>query len=116
MCHVTSAFVSSYSLLAVRRRVTAVLQKYFMSGSDYKVLEDELGASMLEVEWTNQHGCGGNEDTDPHKLNCNLVFQMMCHEDSADVTGTVLAGKRCNACTSSSRCQLNVRMTSKQQL
>ena len=91
MCHVTSAFVSSYSLLAVRRRVTAVLQKYFMSGSEYKVLEDDLGASMLEVEWTNQHGCGGNEDTDPHKLNCNLVFQMMCHEDSADVTGTAVS-------------------------
>ena len=25
-------------------------------------------------EWTNQHACGGNEDNDPHKPNCNLVI------------------------------------------
>ena len=64
-----------------------VFQKYFMSGSQYKVLADDAGASLLDVEWTNQHGCGGNEDTDPHKQNCNLVFQMMCHEDSDQITG-----------------------------
>lgn len=29
--------------------------------------------SKLIVEWTNQHGCGGNP-----KTNCNLVVQMMC--------------------------------------
>lgn len=38
------------------------------------------GQSVLRVEWTNQHGCGGNEDTDPHKLNCNLVMQFMCQD------------------------------------
>ena len=32
---------------------------------------------MLQLEWTNQHGCGGNEENDPHKLNCNLVIQFM---------------------------------------
>ena len=32
------------------------------------------------MEWTNQHGCGGNEDSDPHKLNCNVVLQFMCQE------------------------------------
>src|SRR5690242_2714739 len=26
--------------------------------------------SELSFEWTNQHGCGGNEATDPQKLNC----------------------------------------------
>ena len=46
------------------------VQKYFQSGT--------LGSSELEVEWTNQHGCGGNEDSDPHKLNCNMVLQYMC--------------------------------------
>ena len=32
------------------------------------------------MEWTNQHGCGGNEDDDPHKLNCNLVLQYMVQD------------------------------------
>ena len=27
------------------------------------------------VEWTNQHGCGGNKDS-PHKTNCNIVIQV----------------------------------------
>ena len=36
------------------------------------------GRSNLVVEWTNQHGCGGDEDDDPHKLNCNMVLQYMC--------------------------------------
>ena len=41
-----------------------------------------LEGSKLPIEWTNQHGCGGNEEDDPHKLNCQLVIQYMC--DSAD--------------------------------
>jgi len=40
------------------------------------------GKTVLSVEWTNQHGCGGNEQGDPHKLNCNIVLQYMCHIDS----------------------------------
>lgn len=36
------------------------------------------GKSQLTVEWTNQHGCGGNEQGDPHKLNCDIVLQYMC--------------------------------------
>ncbi|XP_067928510.1 protein DD3-3-like [Watersipora subatra] len=47
--------------------------KYFMSGG---------GNSYLDVEWTNQHGCGGSEDEDPHKQNCQLVLQFMCQEES----------------------------------
>ena len=44
--------------------------KYFQSGS--------AGASYLKVEWTDQHGCGGNENTDPTKQNCMLALQYMC--------------------------------------
>ena len=46
------------------------------------------GQSLLTVEWTNQHGCGGDEDTDPHKLNCNIVLQYMCQDDANTPTGT----------------------------
>lgn len=35
--------------------------------------------STLPIEWTAQHGCGGNEKDDPHKLNCNMVIQYTCN-------------------------------------
>lgn len=38
--------------------------------------------SQIMWEWTAQHGCGGNEATDPHKLNCQIILQYMC--DTAD--------------------------------
>ncbi len=47
-------------------------QKYFQSGTEAE--------TRLTVEWTNQHGCGGNEDSDTHKLNCNLVIQYMVQD------------------------------------
>lgn len=59
--------------------------KYFQSGST------EGEDTTLLIEWTNQHGCGGNQDTDPHKLNCNLVLQYMVQDydgTSQDVTDT----------------------------
>jgi hypothetical protein len=34
--------------------------------------------STLQINWANQHGCGGNEGTDPYKLNCAIMFQYMC--------------------------------------
>ena len=37
--------------------------------------------SRIEMEWTVQHGCGGNEATDPNKLNCNMVVQYACDQD-----------------------------------
>lgn len=40
--------------------------------------EGNGGKSHLMVEWTNQHGCGGNEHADEHKLNCEIVMQYMC--------------------------------------
>jgi len=47
-------------------------QKYFQSGRDVD--------TNLVIEWTNQHGCGGNENNDPHKLNCNIVIQYMVQD------------------------------------
>ena len=45
------------------------------------------GQSILTLEWTNQHGCGGNEETDPQKQNCNIVLQYMCQKNSEDAAG-----------------------------
>ena len=56
-------------------------QKYFQSGAPGQ------GRTELTVEWTNQHACGGNEDTDPHKVNCNLVLQYMCQPNVDSPTG-----------------------------
>ena len=46
-----------------------ILQQYYASGPT------DAEASKLIVEWTNQHGCGGNKDS-PHKTNCNIVIQV----------------------------------------
>lgn len=54
--------------------------KYFQS--------DATGQSILRVEWTNQHGCGGNEDSNPQKQNCILVLQYACQDDANSATGT----------------------------
>jgi hypothetical protein len=43
--------------------------------------EGYFAGSELAFEWTNQHGCGGNEANDPHKDNCNIVIQFMCDVD-----------------------------------
>jgi len=40
------------------------------------------GDTYMDIEWTNQHGCGGNEVSDPHKVNCNMVLQYMCQPES----------------------------------
>ena len=47
-----------------------ILQNFFQSGI--------TGKSYLTFEWTNQHGSGGNDDTNPHKMNTNIVLQYMC--------------------------------------
>ncbi|KAK6176567.1 hypothetical protein SNE40_014828 [Patella caerulea] len=54
--------------------------KYFQSGPT-------TGKTQLTIEWTNQHGCGGNEDDNPQKLNCKLVLQYMCQDDVDEPTG-----------------------------
>jgi hypothetical protein len=61
-------------------------QKYFQSGP-FKTLNNNAGKSYLEMEWTNQHGCGGNEDTNPQKQNCQMILQYMCQDDVDSPTG-----------------------------
>jgi len=45
------------------------------------------GKTILEVEWTNQHGCGdiNGEGGDAQKRYCDLVFQYMCQDDVDEV-------------------------------
>jgi len=52
--------------------------QYYASGAEANA------ASKLIVEWTNQHGCGGNTATSPHKVNCNMVIQYMCMNNGTD--------------------------------
>lgn len=47
--------------------------------------------SKLSLEWTNQHACGGNEQNDPQKVNCDIIWQYMCQNTdpySGDLTYT----------------------------
>lgn len=37
--------------------------------------------SILPIQWTNQHGCGGADGSDPHTMNCNIVIQYACDTD-----------------------------------
>jgi len=54
--------------------------RYYMSGNPNAA--GGAGDSYMTIEWTNQHGCGGQDDTDPHKMNCNMVIQYMCQDDN----------------------------------
>ncbi|XP_066912366.1 protein DD3-3-like [Clytia hemisphaerica] len=49
--------------------------EYFISGNGNN------NPTKLLIEWTNQHGCGGNQsnsnDRNPHKLNCDIIIQYM---------------------------------------
>ena len=42
------------------------------------------GRSVLPIEWTGQHGSGGNEDTDPNKLNANYVLQFLIQPETGN--------------------------------
>ncbi|KAI6646505.1 Protein DD3-3-like [Oopsacas minuta] len=57
---------------------------YFQSGS--------VGRSFLTAEWTNQHGCGGSDNNDPHKLNCQIVIQYTCQAEPEAVNNDIAAG------------------------
>lgn len=46
--------------------------------------------STVPIEWTNQHACGGSEDTDPQKMNCHIVIQYTCDTDNSVVTDKTL--------------------------
>ncbi|XP_046854923.1 protein DD3-3-like isoform X2 [Xenia sp. Carnegie-2017] len=54
---------------------------YFQSSESHKSSSPGLdGKSLLTIEWTNQHGCGDRD------LNCNIVLQYKCQDDSAHGT------------------------------
>ena len=53
---------------------------------------------MLQIEWTNQHGCGGNEGNDPHKLNCNVVLQYFMPQTFTTQEGQRVGGQ-CAVCS-----------------
>jgi hypothetical protein len=40
--------------------------------------------SLLEIEWTNQHGCQNP------KVWCNMVIQYMCGESDADLSVSLI--------------------------
>ena len=69
---------------------------YYMS--DPEAERTGKGKSILSVEWTNQHGCGGNEHGDPHKLNCQLIIQYMCLPDDSPAD-TSFSGMTRESCT-----------------
>ena len=46
----------------------------------------DKGISKLLIEWTAQHGCGGNENDSPNELNCNIVLQYMCRPVGFKIT------------------------------
>ncbi|CAF0836325.1 unnamed protein product [Adineta steineri] len=50
--------------------------KFFQSG--------QTGKTTLRFVWTNQHGCGGNEETNPTKQTCDIFLQYMCQDDDID--------------------------------
>ncbi|XP_055882286.1 protein DD3-3-like isoform X2 [Biomphalaria glabrata] len=56
--------------------------KYFQSSN----WETGKGKTFLTLEWTNQHGCGGNSANSQQKQNCMLILQYMCQDNdpSAD--------------------------------
>lgn len=56
---------------------------FFQSGT-------KQGKSYLTFEWTNQHGSGGNDEMNPHKMNSNIVLQFKCQLAPAKVTEDTL--------------------------
>jgi len=47
--------------------------------------------SELQIEWTSQHGCGGNDKSDPHQQNCDIVIQYMCQTTDGGLFSTAPA-------------------------
>lgn len=74
-CYTTAAFGQN-------SEADGVKDNEYTEGQYSEVVYEE---SELFVEYTNQHGCGGNEKDDTNKLNCNLVIQYMCNTDGNSV-------------------------------
>jgi len=52
--------------------------EYMMSGAT------KNDVTKFIFEWTNQHGCGGNEDTNPSKCNCDVIIQYAVEDKTND--------------------------------
>lgn len=50
--------------------------KYFQSGTSSQ--------SILNIEWTEQHGCGSDDQDNSSKQNCALILQYMCESGDQD--------------------------------
>jgi len=48
--------------------------------------------SILTIEWTAQHGCGGNPNDSPAPLNCALIFQFTCDTKPSAANGNADRG------------------------
>ncbi|XP_065673651.1 protein DD3-3 isoform X2 [Hydra vulgaris] len=59
---------------------------YFESSPNAQMGDKSQGATKLLIEWTAQHGCGGNEDNNPNELNCNIVLQYLCRPVGFSIT------------------------------
>jgi hypothetical protein len=61
---------------------TAVFYNTDMNGDTYSFSQNKriyyYSGSVLPIEWTNQHGCGGNS-----KVSCEMILQYAC-EDTLD--------------------------------
>ena len=53
-------------------------------------MSTESAATYLDIEWTNQHGCGDGD------LNCQIILQYMCqeHKDSDIGSSSIINRKR----------------------
>jgi len=62
---------------------------HFMSAPDYKATNGKH-SSYLDIEWTNQHACGGT-GTQPNMF-CQVVIQYLCRPDSTEERDSVRDG------------------------
>ena len=53
-----------------------------MSAPDYKKTGNQMHSSFLDIEWTNQHACGGTGNQ-PNMF-CQVVIQYMCRPESTE--------------------------------
>jgi len=65
---------------------------HFMSAPDYKRKNGQT-SSYLDIEWTNQHGCGGTTGANKQENTfCQVVIQYLCRPESVDDVDKVRDG------------------------
>merc|ERR1719494_1178748 len=63
-----------------------------MSAPDYKKTGNQMHSSFLDIEWTNQHACGGTGNQ-PNMF-CQVVIQYMCRPESTEEKDSTRDGDR----------------------